>query len=89
MRNRIGFDARKLADFGIGTYISSLLEGLSQLDGDELYIVFAHADARLPQLLRGGCERWRSRLREVVERVQRHGTRPVLCGRRHRGAVIG
>ena len=43
-------------------------------------------DARLPQPLRGGCERWRSRLPEVVERVPSHGARPGLRGRRHRGA---
>src|SRR5258708_17992490 len=39
---RIGIDARKLADFGIGTYIRGLLQGLAKLgDGDEQYIVFA------------------------------------------------
>src|SRR5258708_35313004 len=39
---RIGIDARKLADFGIGTYIRGLLQGLAKLgDGDEQSIVFA------------------------------------------------
>lgn len=44
---RIGIDARKLADFGIGTYICGLLDGLAQLEGgDETYVVFAPASAR-------------------------------------------
>jgi glycosyltransferase involved in cell wall biosynthesis len=43
---RIGIDARKLADFGIGTYIRGLLHGLAELgDGDEQYVVFAPAAA--------------------------------------------
>jgi glycosyltransferase involved in cell wall biosynthesis len=52
---RIGIDARKLADFGIGTYIRGLLHGLSQLEADgherEEYIVFAppSAHALIPQ----------------------------------------
>ncbi len=44
---RIGIDARKLADFGIGTYIRGLLHGLAELDGgDERYAVFAPPAAR-------------------------------------------
>lgn len=44
---RIGIDARKLADFGIGTYIRGLLHGLAELgDGDERYVVFAPESAR-------------------------------------------
>src|SRR6201995_1010983 len=38
---RIGFDGRKLADYGIGTYVRGLLRGLSELDHDDEYVVFA------------------------------------------------
>ena len=38
---RIGIDARKIADFGIGTYIRGLLSGLEQIDAPEEYVVFA------------------------------------------------
>ena len=42
---RIGVDARKIADFGIGTYIRNLLRELVVL-GDQ-YVAFAPADAPL------------------------------------------
>lgn len=38
---RIGIDARKIADFGIGTYIRGLLRGLEEIDAPEEYVVFA------------------------------------------------
>src|SRR5204862_5981904 len=44
---RIGIDARKIADFGIGTYIRNLLRELVAL-GDE-YVAFAPAGAVLPR----------------------------------------
>jgi alpha-1,3-rhamnosyl/mannosyltransferase len=44
---RIGIDARKIGDFGIGTYIRNLLRELVAL-GDE-YVAFAPADAVLPR----------------------------------------
>ena len=34
---RIGIDARKLHDFGIGTYIRNLLKQLARLDRDSEY----------------------------------------------------
>ncbi|MGZ8869051.1 MAG: glycosyltransferase family 4 protein [Thermoanaerobaculia bacterium] len=43
---RIGIDARKIADFGIGTYIRGLLGGLARCRGDEEYVVLAPATAR-------------------------------------------
>jgi glycosyltransferase involved in cell wall biosynthesis len=43
---RIGIDARKIGDFGIGTYIRNLLRELVAL-GDQ-YVAFAPADAVLP-----------------------------------------
>jgi glycosyltransferase involved in cell wall biosynthesis len=45
---RIGIDARKIADFGIGTYIRGLLGALVELGGDEQYVAFAPANAPLP-----------------------------------------
>ncbi len=38
---RIGIDARKIADYGIGTYIRGLLRGLAACEGSEQYVVFA------------------------------------------------
>jgi glycosyltransferase involved in cell wall biosynthesis len=39
---RIAIDARKIGDFGIGTYAEGLLRGLSELeDGGEEYVIFA------------------------------------------------
>lgn len=45
---RIGIDARKIADFGIGTYIRGLLRGLAELGGDDQYVAFAPEDAPIP-----------------------------------------
>lgn len=45
---RVGIDARKIADFGIGTYIRGLLTALIDL-GDIEYVAFAPADASLPR----------------------------------------
>lgn len=42
---RIGIDARKIADFGIGTYIRGLLRGLEEIDAPEEYVVFAPSPA--------------------------------------------
>jgi glycosyltransferase involved in cell wall biosynthesis len=43
---RIGIDARKIGDFGIGSYIRGLLAGLAMLEGNEEYVVFAPEQAR-------------------------------------------
>lgn len=43
---RIGIDARKIADFGIGTYIRGLLGGLVEVAGEDRLVVFAPASAR-------------------------------------------
>ena len=37
---RIGIDARKLRDYGIGTYVRNLLRQLTRLDGADDYVVF-------------------------------------------------
>jgi glycosyltransferase involved in cell wall biosynthesis len=43
---RIGIDARKLHDFGIGTYIRNLLRQLSRLDRDTEYVLLCRPDDR-------------------------------------------
>lgn len=53
MTYRIGIDARKLTDFGIGTYIQNLLPALARVDDQNQYVIFArpeHGDyiAELP-----------------------------------------
>jgi len=40
MAFKIGIDARKLTDFGIGTYIGQLLRGLAEIDQQNDYVVF-------------------------------------------------
>jgi glycosyltransferase involved in cell wall biosynthesis len=41
---RIGIDARKLHDFGIGTYIRNLLRQLARIDHDTEYVIFSQPD---------------------------------------------
>ena len=41
---RIGIDARKLYDFGIGTYIRNLLRELGRMDHDTEYVILSRAD---------------------------------------------
>jgi glycosyltransferase involved in cell wall biosynthesis len=43
---RIGIDARKLHDFGIGTYIRNLLRQLARLDSQNEFVVFCRPDDR-------------------------------------------
>ena len=43
---RIGIDARKLHDFGIGTYIRNLLRQLARLDRETEFVVFCREDDR-------------------------------------------
>jgi glycosyltransferase involved in cell wall biosynthesis len=43
---RIGIDARKLHDFGIGTYIRNLLRQLARLDRETEFVVLCRADDR-------------------------------------------
>jgi glycosyltransferase involved in cell wall biosynthesis len=49
---RIAIDARKIRDYGIGTYLRNLLRHLSRLDAETEYVVFCRAgDAALPEEL--------------------------------------
>ena len=50
---RIGIDCRKIADFGIGTYIRGLLHGLVEIGGDE-YVAFGPRD--IASMLPAGVE---------------------------------
>lgn len=40
----IGIDARKLRDFGIGTYIRHLVRGLAEIDTENRYVLFCSAE---------------------------------------------
>ena len=44
MAHRIGIDARKLTDYGIGTYIQQLIRGLADLDTHNEYFIFVGED---------------------------------------------
>jgi glycosyltransferase involved in cell wall biosynthesis len=49
---RVAIDARKLHDFGIGTYIRNLLRHLARIDRDTEYILLCHeTDLSVPQQL--------------------------------------
>ena len=39
---RIAIDARKLRDFGIGTYVRNLVRGLARAGGDDTYVLLCH-----------------------------------------------
>lgn len=45
---RIGIDCRKIADFGIGTYVRGLVHALAELGGPEEYVLFTRPDASVP-----------------------------------------
>jgi glycosyltransferase involved in cell wall biosynthesis len=45
MSARIAIDARKLADYGIGSYLRGLIAGLAELDHDNRYLLLAPAAA--------------------------------------------
>ena len=42
----IGIDARKVQDFGIGTYIRNLVAGLAQIDSENCYVLFTGVQGR-------------------------------------------
>src|SRR5262249_47177243 len=47
----IGIDARKIRDFGIGTYIRNLVRGLAQLDQENRYLLLVGPNG--PEVLAG------------------------------------
>jgi glycosyltransferase involved in cell wall biosynthesis len=73
---RIVIDARKIADFGIGTYIRGLLSGLAAAGDDHQYIVLAPESAT-PHIPRD------SRFRMVIDRSPHYSLREMVAiGRR-------
>jgi len=42
----IGIDARKIQDFGIGTYVRNLVQGLAELDRENQYVLFTGQQRR-------------------------------------------
>lgn len=62
MAYNIAIDARKLSDFGIGTYIRNLIAALSELDHENQYVLFVGQQGvqdlpDLPENFRGVVER--------------------------------
>jgi glycosyltransferase involved in cell wall biosynthesis len=51
---RVAIDARKIGDYGIGTYIRGLLGGLAEIGSEEHYVVLAPPSAR--ELVPSGFE---------------------------------
>ena len=82
---RIGIDARKLHDFGIGTYIRNLLRQLARLDRDTEFVILAPA---------GRLRRARSTRRELPRgarnRRELFGVRaaPDSAGLRREGITL-
>lgn len=46
MARNIGIDARKLTDFGIGTYINNLVRSLAEIDQENRYVLFVGSPGR-------------------------------------------
>jgi len=69
---RIGIDARKLHDFGIGTYLQNLLKELVRIDDDAEYVVLCRADdvAWLAEVS--------PRLRPIVTRADNYSLREQI-----------
>jgi glycosyltransferase involved in cell wall biosynthesis len=77
---RIGIDARKISDFGIGTYIRGLLGGLAQIRGAEEYVVFGPMAAA--EHIPGGFEH------HVVDAPHYSARELVVIGRAARDAAL-
>ncbi len=73
MAYTIGIDARKLDDFGIGTYIRNLVLHLGALDRENRYVLFvgAHSQGRMADLP--------DNFRLVVERSKVYSVRELLA----------
>lgn len=73
MAYNIAIDARKLSDFGIGTYIRNLITALSELDPENQYVLFAGQQ--------GSQELWDlpDNFRLVVERSPSYSVRELIA----------
>ncbi len=69
----IGIDARKLTDFGIGTYIQNLVRALAERDGDNRYVLFVGARHR--HLLEDLPDNFRT----IVERSPVYSARELIA----------
>jgi glycosyltransferase involved in cell wall biosynthesis len=70
---RIGIDARKVQDFGIGTYIRNLIHGLAALDEDNEYVLLTGPQGR--EELSGLPENFRT----VIERSPVYSARELVA----------
>jgi glycosyltransferase involved in cell wall biosynthesis len=69
---RIAIDARKLHDYGIGTYVRNLARELARQDGDDEYVLLCRPDD--VEFVRG----LGARFRPVVERAGQYSVREHL-----------
>ncbi|MBN1826514.1 MAG: glycosyltransferase [Candidatus Eisenbacteria bacterium] len=78
-RGRIGIDARKIHDYGIGTYIRNLVWELSRLDREREYVVFSYPEENLS---------WGENIRTEPDRSPKYSIREHISlsrkMRRHR-----
>lgn len=72
MSYNIGIDARKIADFGIGTYIRNLVQALGELDQENQYLLFTGI-----QNLEG-LEELPENFRVVLERSPSYSARELV-----------
>ena len=72
MSYNIGIDARKITDFGIGTYIRNLVRALGELDHENQYVLFAGTQS--PDDLQDLPENFRI----VIERSPSYSARELV-----------
>ncbi len=72
MSYNIGIDARKIGDFGIGTYIRNLVQALGELDRENQYILFVGLQNR--EIL----EELPENFRVVIERSPSYSARELV-----------
>lgn len=72
MSYNIGIDARKIADFGIGTYIRNLVQSLGELDQENQYVLFLGLQNR------DAFEPLPENFRVVIERSPSYSARELV-----------
>ena len=81
MAYNIAIDARKLSDFGIGTYTRNLIAALGELDQENQYILFAGLQAS--QVNTAGCQELPWFIREIfTDYADQLNTGKKTCSRR-------
>ncbi|HEX4953590.1 MAG TPA: glycosyltransferase family 1 protein [Thermoanaerobaculia bacterium] len=71
MPHTIGIDARKLFDFGIGTYIKNLVEAIARRDGENRYLLLTSAEGK------EALDHLPSNFRCVIERAPVYSVREL------------